>query len=141
MADITFYEKPGCINNTRQKGMLAAAGHHVTALNLLTHPWTADTLRPFFGDKPVSEWFNKAAPRIKSGEIDPTSLSGDQALALMATEPLLIRRPLMVCNGERRSGFDPEAVDAWIGLTPAHSEAGDVETCPNSHRAAPCPNP
>jgi hypothetical protein len=36
MATITFYEKPGCINNTRQKKLIAAAGHQVIAKNLLT---------------------------------------------------------------------------------------------------------
>ena len=36
MATITFYEKPGCINNTRQKKLLEAAGHQVVAKNLLT---------------------------------------------------------------------------------------------------------
>ncbi|MBI1424317.1 MAG: hypothetical protein GC149_12685 [Gammaproteobacteria bacterium] len=39
MAEIVFYEKPGCGNNTRQKALLAAAGHHVIARNLLTEPW------------------------------------------------------------------------------------------------------
>jgi hypothetical protein len=29
MATVHFYEKPGCINNTRQKKILAAAGHEV----------------------------------------------------------------------------------------------------------------
>jgi len=48
MATVTFYEKPGCINNTRQKKLLAAAGHQVVALNLLTEAWQPDRLRPFF---------------------------------------------------------------------------------------------
>ena len=50
MATVTFYEKPGCINNTRQKKLLAAAGHQVVAKNLLTEVWQAERLRAFFGD-------------------------------------------------------------------------------------------
>ena len=31
MATVTFYEKPGCVTNARQKRMLEAAGHTVVA--------------------------------------------------------------------------------------------------------------
>ncbi|PJC70634.1 MAG: arsenate reductase family protein, partial [Zetaproteobacteria bacterium CG_4_8_14_3_um_filter_59_5] len=49
MALITFYEKPGCINNTRQKKLLKQAGHRLVEMNLLSEPWTAAGLRPYFG--------------------------------------------------------------------------------------------
>ncbi len=55
MVTVLFYEKPGCINNTKQKVLLKAAGHEVQAHNLLTEPWTAESLRPFFGALPVAE--------------------------------------------------------------------------------------
>ncbi len=116
MTTVLFYEKPGCMNNTRQKQLLAASGHRVLAHNLLEEKWTADSLRPYFGDKPVAEWFNKAAPKVKSGEIDPTAYSAEEALALMVAEPILIRRPLMAANSQKMSGFDAETVKAWIGL-------------------------
>ncbi len=65
MAKITFYEKPGCGNNTKQKALLAAAGHEVVARNLLTEPWTSERLLAFFGTHPVADWFNRASPRIR----------------------------------------------------------------------------
>ena len=40
MIDLTFYEKPGCLNNTKQKALLASAGYRVAAFNLLEHAWT-----------------------------------------------------------------------------------------------------
>jgi nitrogenase-associated protein len=67
MATIIFYEKPGCINNTKQKALLAAAGHTVDARNLLTEPWTPDRLQQFFGDRPISTCFNRTAPRHQIG--------------------------------------------------------------------------
>lgn len=129
---VIFYEKPGCGNNTRQKQWLAAAGHTVVARSLLTEPWTAPRLRAFFGALPVAEWFNRAAPRIKSGQVLPQEQDADGALALMLADPLLIRRPLMEVAGICRCGFDPEAVDAWIGLAPttkAKLAALDAEAC------------
>ena len=97
MATIHFYEKPGCINNTRQKQLLSKAGHLLVVYDLLAQPWAEnrEKLRSFFGDMPVADWFNRSAPAIKNGEIDPESVSEQQAIDLMAANPLLSRRPLL----------------------------------------------
>ncbi|HEY0330016.1 MAG TPA: ArsC/Spx/MgsR family protein [Rhodopseudomonas sp.] len=118
MAKVTFYEKPGCGGNARQKALLIASGHDIEVRNLLQQPWSAATLRPFFGDKPVADWFNASSPRVKSGEVKPAESSAEAALALMVADPLLIRRPLMQVGERREAGFDQAAVDAWIGLRP-----------------------
>jgi nitrogenase-associated protein len=121
MAKVIFYEKPGCGGNARQKALLTASGHEVDARNLRAEPWTSASLRPFFGSKPVRDWFNASSPRVKAGEIKPGELSPEAALALMIQDPLLIRRPLMQVDDRRESGFDQAEVDAWIGLrTPAN---------------------
>jgi nitrogenase-associated protein len=140
MATVIFFEKPGCGNNTRQKVWLAASGHTVLAKNLLREKWNPDRLRAFFGDMPVVQWFNRAAPSVKSGEIDPDALDAETALQMMIAEPLLIRRPLMEVDGDRRVGFDPESVRAWIGLNDAGPK-GNIEACPKGHEHAPCPAP
>ncbi|OKH24434.1 hypothetical protein NIES593_07060 [Hydrococcus rivularis NIES-593] len=132
MAKVVFYEKPGCINNAKQRALLYAAGHKLEVRNLLKEPWTAEILRPFFGDLPVAEWFNYTAPRVKSGEVNPLDLDEQTALKLMIEDPLLIRRPLIQVGEIRRVGFNPEQIDAWIGLSPVPSNIGDVETCPHS---------
>jgi nitrogenase-associated protein len=79
-AVVFFYEKPGCATNARQRRLLEAAGHRVVARNLLAEAWTAERLREFFQGTPVTEWFNPAAPRIKSGEVDPQELTPEHAL-------------------------------------------------------------
>jgi nitrogenase-associated protein len=128
MSHVTFYEKPGCANNARQKKLLEAAGHELSLHNLLTEPWTAEVLRSFFGERPIADWFNKAAPQIKSGAIDPQKLDAEAALALMLAEPILIRRPLMEAEGRRDIGFDIATVEAWIGLQVQNPNL-DIETC------------
>jgi nitrogenase-associated protein len=135
MATITFYEKPGCGNNTKQKALLSAAGHEVVARNLLTEPWTAGRLLKFFGRRPVAEWFNRAAPRVKSGEVIPEQMAAHAALALMLQDPLLIRRPLIEAEGRREIGFDQQMIHDWLGLAPTSS---DLESCPRSHQLTPC---
>ncbi len=125
MATIVFYEKPGCGNNTKQKVWLAASGHTVLPKNLLI-------------EMPVEKWFNPAAPSVKSGEIDPTAYTADEALAMMVEQPLLIRRPLMDIEGDLRAGFEARAVDAWIGLN--DSQPKDAP-CPSGQASFPHPNP
>jgi hypothetical protein len=49
----------------------------------------------------------------------------------MLADPLLVRRPLMRVGEERRVGFDPAGVDAWIGLPPA-ALGRDLESCPST---------
>lgn len=137
MATVYFYEKPGCINNTRQKQLLAAAGHQVVALNLLTEPWQKDRLRTFFGNLAVPDWFNYSAPLIKHGEIEPDKLSEQEALALMLENPLLIRRPLLQVGDSVMVGFDQQAVDNWIGLTEIETTQ-DLESCPRALSQTSC---
>ena len=137
MVQVVFYEKPGCINNTRQKKLLAEAGHTVDARNLLATEWTEDLLSLFFQDLAVAEWFNKSAPAVKLGEVVPELLDEDAALALMLQEPLLIRRPLMLINGQYFVGFDTDHLNALIGLAPLEGSK-DLESCPRNHTQSSC---
>lgn len=140
MACIIFYEKPGCMNNTRQKQLLQASGHEVIACNLLTEPWTTERLQSFFQGLPLEKWFNPAAPRIKQKEVVPTNLSESEALALMLEDPLLIRRPLMVCEGQSKVGFDLAEVNAWVGLDQQDTSL-DMQTCRKTPSDNPCAVP
>lgn len=131
MAEIIFYEKPGCINNTKQKHLLAFAGHVVIPRNLLAEPWSKEKLQKFFSKMPVEEWFNRTAPRVRDGEIIPERLSADEAVSLMASDPILIRRPLMLIDGTPVVGFDAASLDMdfTLGL---ESDGADLESCPQN---------
>jgi nitrogenase-associated protein len=147
MATIVFYEKPGCTGNAQQKQLLTTAGHTVVARNILTEPWTAERLRTFFADRPVADWFNRNAPRVKSGEVTPESFGADAALALLVAEPLLIRRPLMEIDARRLAGFDPDTVHREIGLGKEWEDrrvrggTTDMESCRRPDLEAGCPAP
>nr|CRH04607.1 conserved protein of unknown function[Include ArsC family domain] [Candidatus Magnetococcus massalia] len=132
------------MNNRLQKAMLESSGHTLEPRDLLAEIWKPVTLRAFFGNKPVVDWFNRSAPKVKQGEVDPSSLDEATALQMMVAEPLLIRRPLMQCGSERRAGFEPEEVDAWVGLkkaspeSPGSSSTVSLELCPVDHADANC---
>jgi len=136
MARINFYEKPGCINNTKQKKILRNAGHEIIEHDLLSEPWAPSRLRPFFASKQVAEWFNRSAPQVKSGEIIPERIDADRALAMMIEDPLLIRRPLMATESLYLCGFDADEVTSMLGMAAQElHHMGDVESCrqPSGH--------
>ncbi len=137
MSDLVFYEKPGCVGNNRQKTILREQGISFEVRNLLTTLWTADSLRAFFADTPVSQWFNDSAPRVKSGDIAIDQLDEVSALRLMVDDPILIRRPLMACDGYKQSGFVPGPVLAHLGIR--LDEAQDLQSCPRVTQ--PCEEP
>lgn len=126
MADVIFYEKPGCASNARQKALLVASGHALDVRDLLSEPWSVSSLRPYFGETPVREWFNPAAPRVKSGEIDLDKITPQAALVMMIVDPILIRRPLIKVGGRCEAGFDPERIGSWIGLRPTEKRVDDL---------------
>ncbi|MCE1274328.1 MAG: arsenate reductase family protein [Chlorobiales bacterium] len=139
MAEITFYEKPGCQNNRKQKEWLELAGHSIEVIDLIGHSWQKEELRKFFGGKPVPECFNLAAPDVRDGKLDPSAFSEDEALELMIGNPLLIRRPLMIIDGRYLQGFETQVLRKIISLEPVRGAETvveslkmlDLNTCPN----------
>ncbi|WP_432698458.1 hypothetical protein ACQUQP_08985 [Marinobacterium sp. YM272] len=135
MAEVIFYEKPGCINNRKQKRLLQEAGHSLDARNLLSAQWSPDSLRPFLGTE-VSGWINKSHPDLKAGKLALDLKDPEAVLAQLCADPLLIRRPLMVVSGQCLQGFDAGQIDQLIGLKRLPDE--DIETCPKSHTLDAC---
>ena len=107
---VVFYEKPFCAANAKQKALLKASGCTLIERNLLEHGMDAAMLRSFMGDKTVAQWFNPAAPAIKNGLIVPENLEAFEALELLMSDPILIRRPLMIIGTEKLCGFDAKKV-------------------------------
>jgi len=119
--------------------MLQLSGHEVETVNLLEYPWTKEELGCFFGEKPVAECFNPAAPSVKSGETDPQAYSRDEALEAMISNPILIKRPLMKIGGRCIQGFNMALLRNLINLSPLPGaekvveslRMTDMENCPN----------
>ncbi|MEJ2608645.1 MAG: ArsC/Spx/MgsR family protein [Candidatus Thiodiazotropha sp.] len=137
MTDLVFYEKPGCVGNKQQKALLRRNGIQLEVKDILSEPWTAESLRPFFAEKPVAEWFNTTAPQVKNGEIAIQKLTESEALNLMIHEPILIRRPLLHYQSLKQSGFSAGEVLNKLGIKPEADQ--DLQSCPMA--AQPCEVP
>lgn len=131
MAEVIFYGLAECPANAKQKQQLASCGHRLEVRDLAAQAWTREMLRPFFNSRPVEEWFNRRAPAIKSGAVDPDALDEAAALDAMIADVALIRRPLIEAEGRREAGFDPNTLNAWIGLVSG-------ESCDTKHSRGQC---
>jgi nitrogenase-associated protein len=134
MAEVLFFQKFNDPANSKQKAQLEAAGHTVVARDLLSEPWTPETLRPWFEDRPVEDWFNRFAPAVRGKTIFPSELDETAALAAMIADPELIRRPLIQVGDKRAVGFDPTSLNSWISLVPV----SDGLSCEDKHAQGRC---
>jgi len=144
MKTIVFYEKTGCVGNLQQKDFLRSWLHEnkygndyrLEVRDLLNTHWSETELRRFFADKPIRQWFNQSAPKIKSGEIDINNFGEKQAISLMLAEPILICRPLLQYDAVKQSGFvdGPVLAALDIYLTPG----ADLQSCPMSGTQPAC---
>jgi hypothetical protein len=67
------------------------------------------SLRPFFGSKPVREWFNPSASRVVSGEINLERITPQSALVEMILDPAAINGPLMRIGSHCEAGSNTDA--------------------------------
>jgi nitrogenase-associated protein len=141
-----FFEKPGCVGNARQKAILTTAGHKLIVENLLTYPFTKETLKAYFKEEDFPNWFNQSAPRIKSGEFDIMAVDMDQALDEMLKDHLLIRRPLLEFGEHKVAGFNIgylETLGISCSSVPRIDLVGksDLESCPGEKIGLKCSEP
>jgi len=141
--EIVFWEKPGCMGNARQRALLVQGGHHVVAHSLPGSVWSREGLLDWLGELPVPDWFNRGARRIREGEIDPDRVEREAALAILAADPILLRRPLVEVAGVRMVGFDLDRIESLAGPLPDTERirmvrAEDLTECPGKSTGLRC---
>lgn len=106
MIPVIFYEKVGCVNNTKQKKRLKDFGFNVISTDLLKTNFSKNQLLNFFENKSIKECINPNAPLVKNKEIDLDNTSDEELLNLMISNPILIKRPLITIGTNKFCGFD-----------------------------------
>jgi arsenate reductase len=77
-------------------------------------PLSMPELKDLFADRDPRDYLNPRSPAYKAMSLASKSLAPDQALALMAKEPNLIKRPIVVVGREMIAGFDREKLRAAV---------------------------
>ena len=82
---------------------------------MFKHPLTRVELKELFGDRPARDFFSFKSPSFRKLGLDPDSLTGAQMLSMMAAEPRLTRRPLVVVGDRVIVGNDGAAFQDAFG--------------------------
>lgn len=77
-------------------------------------PLNAAELKVLFAERDPRDFLNPKSPAFKALGLKGKSLTPTEALALMAKEPNLIKRPLVVARGDIVAGFDRERLRALL---------------------------
>ena len=77
-------------------------------------PLSADELKDLFAGRDPRDYLNPRSPAYKAMNLAGKSLTPDQALALMAKEPNLIKRPIVIAGEQMLAGFDREKLRAAL---------------------------
>jgi arsenate reductase-like glutaredoxin family protein len=77
-------------------------------------PLTVGELKDLFAGRDPRDFLNARSPAFKAMGLAGKSLTPPQALALMAKEPNLIKRPIVVAGEEMIAGFDRDRLRAAL---------------------------
>ena len=92
------------------RAWLSQEGVELEARDFFEDTFTGDELRTLIEGRSPSDVFSWKSPSFRKLGAERASLSDDQLISLMLDEPRLIRRPLVLVNGELVIGGDTGAI-------------------------------
>lgn len=115
MKDCLFIEYPKCSTCQKAKKWLIENNFSFTSRHIVEETPTVDELRMWAKNSklPLKSFFNTSGLSYKKLDLKdklPT-MTEEEQLRLLASDGMLIKRPLLVCNNQASPGFKPEK---WI---------------------------
>jgi arsenate reductase-like glutaredoxin family protein len=94
---------------------LSQAGVTMIDRDFFAEPFTEESLRTLLGGTPARDAFAARSPTVKKLGLDLDTLSDDELLRLMVEEPRLIRRPIVVIEGQLIPGATEKSLAGLLG--------------------------
>lgn len=114
MAKIRFYHKKTCSTCRRAKGYLDQLGVELEVIDLAVGLTEAD-LNTLIGNRDYKQFLNTRNELYRERKMGKNPPTRDEAIALMAANPNLIKRPLIIKGTKYVHGFDEAAVKELLG--------------------------
>lgn len=97
------------------KAELSQNGVELNERDFFADPFSAEELRELIGDAPMADYFSWRSPSFRKLGLKREDVSEGRMLELMAEEPRLIRRPLILTeDGKLIVGTDKKAMAGLI---------------------------
>lgn len=114
--NVTLYHNPRCSKSRQALALLQQQGIAPTVIKYLETPPDAATLKRILSslDLPARALLRKGERAYREAGLDDAALSEDELIAAMVAQPILIERPIAVCQGRAAIGRPPEKVLAIL---------------------------
>ena len=97
------------------KASLSQDGVELNERDFFRDGFTEAELRDLVGDTAPADVFSWRSPSARKLGLDRETVSGDELIRLMVEEPRLIRRPLILVDGQLIVGTDKKAMAEAFG--------------------------
>lgn len=108
---ITFYQKPTCVSCQKAQALLEGQGASLAVVDITKTPPPKALLSQLIKARGVKDCLNSRSAIYKERNLGKNLPSAEDALRLMAEDPNLIKRPVVVVEGGPVvMGFDEDAI-------------------------------
>ena len=113
-AKIQFLQKPACTTCRKAKAFLERCGAELESRDLGKERLSEAELDVLIGKRDHRPFLNPRNELYRTRKMKDTPPSRAEALKLMAKEPNLIRRPVVIRGGQMVLGYDEEALKKLV---------------------------
>jgi Spx/MgsR family transcriptional regulator len=106
-----FLHKPACTTCRKARSYMEKRGFGLHFRDLAKERLSAAELEKLIGRRDHNEFLNPRNELYRERNMKDNPPSRSEAIRLMAKEPNLIRRPVILCGGRLVLGFNREAID------------------------------
>ena len=103
---LTFLQKSTCATCRKARKFLENRGYHLNYRDLVKERLTASELQKLIGKHDHQEFLNPRSETFRKKHMKGKPPSRREAISLMAKNPDLIRRPVVVAGGRVVIGYD-----------------------------------
>jgi len=108
---VEFLHKPSCTTCRKARAYMENLGFGMHFRDLGKERLSAAELEKLIGDRDHTQFLNTRNELYRTKKMKDHPPSREDAIRMMAAEPNLIRRPVIVAGGRVVLGFDQEGID------------------------------
>jgi|SRR5690242_2398699 len=107
---VRFLHKPGCTTCVKAPKFLERRGYQLQYRDLWEEPLSAAELEKLIGSRDHTDFLNTRSEVYREKKLAENPPTRSEAIRMMAKEPRLIRRPVIVAGGRVVLGFDEKGM-------------------------------
>ena len=107
---VNFLHKPTCATCRKARRFMEKRGYHLNFRDLTKNRLTSAELEKLIGKHDHEEFLNPRSELYRKNNMKENPPSRREAIRMMARDPNLIRRPVVVAGGRVAIGYDEKGM-------------------------------